>query len=72
LGSLYEEFDYNIYLKHFAFERNGDLSAFKHKSNEYLRIHMVEAVEDRVKVYLAKDGMTSFKDHPRITHAYFK
>jgi hypothetical protein len=33
---------------------------------------MVEAVEDRVKVYLAKDGMTSFKDHPRITHAYFK
>ena len=35
-------------------------------------IYQVEAVEDRVKVYLAKDGMTSFKDHPRINHQYFK
>jgi hypothetical protein len=32
----------------------------------------VEAVEDRIKVYLSKNGMTSFKDHPRIDHNFFK
>ncbi len=32
----------------------------------------MEAVEDRVRVYLAKNGMTSFKDHPRIDHSFFK
>jgi hypothetical protein len=71
-GGYYGDFDFNIFLTHFAFERNGDLSAFKHKSNEYMRIYNVEQIEDRVKVYLAKDGMTRFKDHPRITHSYFK
>jgi len=35
-------FDYNIFLRHFAFERNGDLSEFKHKASQYLTVNAVE------------------------------
>ena len=57
---------------HFAFERKGDLSAFKNKQAKVITVRTIEEIEDRVQIYLAKEGMAAFKNHPRITHQSFK
>jgi hypothetical protein len=42
------------------------LSTIEHKSSQYRTTDEVESVEDRVKFYRSKDGMQSYKDHPKI------
>lgn len=45
--------DLNLYLGHFAFKRNGDLSAFRAFSKHVLNTYQMDEIEDQTRIYLA-------------------
>ena len=56
-----------LYLEHFAFLNGGVLDEFKNKDAAFLRNHTIEEIEDRVKIYLSKNGMQGLANNKRIT-----
>ena len=46
-----------LYLEHFAFLNGGVLDEFKNKDAAFLPNYTIEEIEDRVKIYLSKNGM---------------
>lgn len=57
----------SLYLEHFAFLNNGVLDEFKNKDAAFLPNYMIEEIEDRVKIYLAQNGMQGLANNKRIT-----
>lgn len=62
---IYQHFQPHIineqYLYHFGFSSQGDLSEFKNKNNNYLNLHTVNHIEDRVRIYLSTTGLKDLK-----------
>jgi hypothetical protein len=75
VGELsYRTDDYGLaalYLEHFAFLNGGVLDEFKNKDAAFVRNHTIEEIEDRVKIYLSKDGMQGLANNKRITAQLF-
>jgi hypothetical protein len=55
-----------LYLEHFAFLNNGILSEFKNKDAAFLQNYTIEEIEDRVQIYLSKNGMQGLIGNKRI------
>jgi len=50
-----------LYLTHFAYENNGNLTEFKKKESYYVESKHLETIEDRVRIYLSTTGLKNLK-----------